>query len=173
VVEVVEQAEYIRVPPVVSGAGVTLGIEFSSDVLDELRELHQQNWDEIEVKYLGAKMDPDYDLLDQAERRDRAVLFTMRNIDGELIGNSLFFIGPSLHVQGERVANEDTFFITKEYRDKKLALSFLSYIRTALKSMEIDRVTMTDKSPVGGKPLDRLFNAAGFIPVAKTYITKL
>ena len=166
---------YVRFQPIGSSDGsVIFGCEFSANCLSELKDLHQQQWDEIEVNYLGVEMAPDYVYLDSAEVRKRAVLFTVRDADtGVMVGNALFLVGPSLHVMGETVANEDVFFLVKDYRGRQLSIDFMAYMKACLSTFGVDRMTMTDKSPVGGKALERFFMATGFTRVASLYITKL
>ena len=168
----VAEPEYYGFPPY-AYEDVSFGVEKISVMLPELRELHQQNWDEIEFGYLGYAMDPDYDLAIQLEERGRFICFTVRDETGAMIGNSLFTMGPNLHLQGKLSATEDTFFLTKDKRRKGIAVAWLTYIRAYLHSLGVSHMAMTDKHPVGGKSLEPLFTFTGFKKIATIYLANI
>lgn len=168
-----KDTKYIQ-PPVWLPGGYYCGVESIETYLEEVKKQHAEHWKETEYGYLGAELKGDYEWVAAAEQRGRVMMFTLREeMHAKLVGNAMILIGPALHMKGLSVATEDTFFIDPEYRKKGLASDFITYIKVTLARKGVSYLTMTDKFPVGGKSLEKLFAAHDFAPVARTYIAKL
>ena len=167
-----EEIDYYG-PEVIVYEDVLFGVERLADMEEDIRQLHRDHWNETETLYLNEPLDPDYEYLRNAEECRRLVVFTVRDADGVMVGNCMFFISRNIHMKTKLTATEDTFFLIKSRRGKGLAAAWLEYMKTALASLGITYVVMTDKSPVGGKALDKLFKFSGFREIATTYMLKL
>lgn len=167
-----EGVKYYGFDPVRYG-DYTIGLESIGEILDEIRTLHQEHWDETEVLYLDRPMDPDYELFVSYEGGRRFVLFTVRDPDENLVGDLGYYLGLSTHHAGLLQAKEDFFFITKEHRGGGVARHFLRYAENCLIQLGVKLIGMTDKSPCGGKSLRPLMEAEGYKAVALAYIKEV
>ena len=150
-----------------------LGLERMTEMLPEIRKLHADHWDETEVLYLDDKLDPDYEMMEYLEQNARMLCFTIRDGKGNMVGNSMFFLAHSTHIKNVLQATEDTFFISKDHRGGGLAGAFICYIERYLRGLGVVYMGMSDKSPCGGKSLQRLMQANGFKSIAVHYLKKI
>ena len=151
---------------------IAIGIEAMSDILDEIAPLHKAHYQETEVAYLDHPYDPDYLRLCSLENDGGYVVFTIR-VGQKLAGYVQYHIFRDLHTQGIYVAREDCFYITPEFRGKKLAPKLLNFAEHGLKQLHCAYVGMTSKSPVGGADIRPFLEGRGYRMVAEYYCKKL
>ena len=150
-----------------------IGLESIGEIIDEIRTLHQEHWDETEVLYLDRPMDPDYEMFVSYEGNRRFVLFTVRDENENLVGDLGYYLGLSTHHAGLLQAKEDFFFITKEHRGGGVAKHFLRFAEDCLTKLGVKLIGMTDKSPCGGKSLRPFLESEGYKAVALAYIKEV
>ena len=171
-IDEVPKAKYFGFPPLGTNKYV-IGLESISNIVDEIRHVHQAHWDETEVLYLDRPMNPDYDLFMAKEAERQFVLFTVRDTNGELIGDLGYFLGLSTHHEGMLQAKEDFFFINKQHRKSGIATQLLQYAETQLKELGVKLIGMSDKSPCGGKSLEPFLTREGYKKVAIAYVKEV
>lgn len=151
-----------------------IGMEKLENTITELRKLHEAHYEETETLYKERQLNPDYDAYINLEHQGKFVLFTIRNTrDGMLVGDLMYYLGPSTHTKGVLLAKEDAFFISKEHRGGQLAKKFLQYSESCLLQLNVGQIGMTDKSPCGGKSLEKLLKPLGYTPVALQYVKEI
>ena len=154
------------------GGDYIIGIEHIAACRDQLAPLHEEHYAETEG-YIGEPLVADYDRYAMLEQRGGFVLFTARMVpDMPIVGNLMYFIGPSMHGQYQ-VAKEDAFFITRDHRKGFLALRLLKYAEECLRGLGVRYMGMSTKAPSGGPDLDPLLRRAGFSPIAIYYGKRL
>jgi len=157
-------------PKPVEYKGYFLGREPIWHIREGITKMWAEHWEETEALYRDDPMRPDYDRFAEYEKLGAFVVFTVRRVeDYEIVGDLMFFIGPDMHHAGDTMAKEDAFFLTPECRGGGLALKLVEYAENALADMGIAKMGMSDKSPAGGKSLDRFLGSLGFKPVAISY----
>ena len=136
--------------------------------------LHQEHWNDTEVRYRGDGMNPDYERFARDQRNGHFTVFTARHIDtAELVANLMYFLSHDYHNKDNLVGVEDAFFVTPEHRRGRLAIRLLDYAEEVLKGLGVNFVGMSDKSPCGGADLSRLLKRRGYNPVAVYYLKEL
>ena len=152
-----------------------IGCERVHQVVDELDVLHREHWNETEVLYLNREMDVDYERYIHMEDNGQFLLFTVRDAEDDvrMVGNLIYFIGDSVHTKGYLQAKEDSFFLTKSARSGKLAMDVIKFAEKSLASVGIQSVGMSDKSPCGGRSLDKMMRRLGYKPVAVYYVKEV
>jgi GNAT superfamily N-acetyltransferase len=154
--------------------GFVYGMEPIMPRKDEFTDIWSQHWGETETLYLDGEVKPDYSLMHDYQVMGKLALFTVRHEEtGELAGNLAYYLGPSTHVAGKKQAMEDFFFVSKPYRKGRIALKLLKYAEDCLKQLGVDYIGMTDKSPVGGKSLEKLMTRQGYRQIAVYYMKTL
>jgi len=170
---VVARSPIYHGPEPVTYRDCVIGVERLEDVVDDIRFLHKEHWDETETLYLPGRMDPDYERMIMMEREYRFVLFVVRGPTGDIVGNLAYHMNYSLHQRGLLIASEDAFFITKAYRNGRLAIKLLEYAERILAGVGVHCLTIGDKSPAGGASLEKLVTRRGYQPVVKGYVKML
>lgn len=152
-------------------AGVTYGIERIADIEDEVRVLHHEHYIETETLYLDTEFSPSYDRYKASEAAAQFVMFTAR-VGQQLVGYLQYYVFDDMHTD-MKVAREDAFFITAEFRGQRLAPGMLTYAEDALKQLGCKKVGMTSKEPVGGPDIGPFLEKCGYEPVAMFYMKDL
>lgn len=167
-----KSVKYFGFPPEGHGA-YTIGLESIGNIVDEIRVLHQEHWDETEVLYKVRPMNPDYDTMVSYEASRRFILFTVRDADNKLVGDLGYYLGLSTHHAGMLQAKEDFFFLTKDHRGGGTARHLLRYAEKCLVQCGVKLIGMTDKSPCGGKSLKPFLEGEGYTTVAMYYMKEV
>ena len=142
-------------------------VERFADVLPELHPLHEEHFAETELHRLGLGLKVNYDYMADMERRGQMVQFTARDRQtNRLVGNIRMYLQESLHT-GTTYASEDTFFVTKDYRQGFAALRFWQFMEESLRAIGV-REFRTD-SKVTNK-VHRLNEYCGYKHVANKYV---
>lgn len=121
-----------------------LHVERLSDVLDEIKPVHQAHWQETEKYRHGIELNPNYEYMCNAEANGRFMLFTVRH-EGKLVGNCMMYLSKSTHTQ-RWVAEEDTIFILPEYRKGRLGVRLIHYVEQVLRGMGVTEIRVTVKT---------------------------
>lgn len=153
--------------------GYTFGLEPMAKCVDEVRKVHQAHWDETEVLYLTRPMDPDYEMFASMEANRQFLFFSIRDAEGELVGNFGFYLALSSHFKGQLMAKEDFLFIHKDHRKGGLARAFYQYAEKCLIKLGVKLIGISDKAPCGGKSLKPLLSREGFKEVATVYVKEV
>lgn len=123
--------------------GVMFHVERLADCLDEVKTLHQTQWEEVER--VRDHLDPDYDAIINAETSGRYVLFTAKR-DGVMIGNCGIYLYQSAHNK-MLCAKEDTMFLVSKERKGLMASKFFDYCESMLtEKAGVKEVTMKVKT---------------------------
>lgn len=146
--------------------GFIFKAERLKDILDEIHPLHEAHFQETEKHRLGFGLDVDYDAMLSSERRGQLLQFTMRTLDGKLVGNIRMYINKSLHT-GTLYASEDTYFVLPEYRQGFAALRFWQFMEDCVKSIGV-REVRTDSKVLN--KVHKLNDYLGYKHVANKYV---
>lgn len=87
-----------------------------SDIFDEFKEAIEKRREEIK-EVLGYYLDPDYETYRLVADSGRALVVTLRDEEGKIVGWSLYYISASLRRKAEFEAENHTIFVDKEYRE--------------------------------------------------------
>lgn len=164
---------YYYFPPEEHGNYV-IGAERIADIETSIRRLHQEHWNDTEVRYRSDELDPDYERYAAEQVNGNFIVFTGRcAATAELVANLMYFINRDFHNKDVVAAIEDAFFVTLAHRRGRLAIRLLDYAERNLQSLGVNCIGMSDKSPCGGVSLDRLLSRRGYRPVALFYLKDL
>jgi len=118
--------------------------EYFESVLEELKPIHQEHWNETEGYRHGIPLNPDYGYIINAERTGRLMLFTVRK-EGVLVGNCMMYLTQSTHTR-KWVAEEDTIFISKDHRKGRVGIKLIQYVEKVLTKLSITEIRVTVKT---------------------------
>lgn len=138
------------------------------DLLDELRHLHAEHWQETETHRPDVAMDPDYERVMDLEQQGRYFLIVARHDDGTLVGNYGSYLARSTHTK-LMTATEDTLFISAAHRRGRLGVAMIRYCENTLRALGVAELNVSVKLVNHvGPMLERM----GYTPTGTQY-TKL
>ena len=158
-------------PPKIEN-NVAIGVEHFSDMVDEIRVLHEAHFNETETEYLDAEFNPNYDYYKKLEKEGAFICFTVR-IGWEMVAYLQYYVFRDLHTQGVQNAREDAFFVHPLARSKHVGGSLLVYAEEALTRLGCNYVGMTSKAPIGAPDIGPFLEKRDYRPVAVYYAKKL
>lgn len=144
----------------------TIRAERFRDILPEIHQLHVEHWQETEKHRHGLRMNPNYEAMLARERAGEMVQFTLRDSDGQLVGNCRVYINVSLHTQ-TRYASEDTLFIKPQYRGGFVVMALMKFAENSMRAIGITE--MRTNSKVINKA-DVLMRRMRYTPVAIEFV---
>ena len=133
------------VPPELSSiayAKYVFCVEPLPNCFAELAEQHQAQWSEVER--VRQVLDPDYDALLHSEQVGKRIQFTIRDEQGQLVGNCGCYVTVSTHTK-QLKGSEDTMYIAPEHRKGLLAVKFFKYCESVLLSLGVKEIGVTTK----------------------------
>lgn len=138
---------YFR-PPHTEGS-VVIGLEHFTDMVNEIRPLHEAHFHETEVLYIDEPFEPTYDRYMDLEKRGDFVCFTVR-VGWQMVAYIQYYLYDDLHARQAKNAREDAFYVHPSARSGGLGGQLLEYAETALTALGCKYVGMTTKAPLGG-----------------------
>lgn len=125
-----------------------------ADIFDEFVAAIEARREEIK-EVLGYYLDPDYETYKLAADNGRALVITLRNDEGKIVGWSLYYIAASLRRKSEFEAENHTIFVDKEYR-KKYGARIISDADKFLKRLGVKRTRFANDIEAFGRILSSL-----------------
>jgi len=165
------QPKYYATPPKIEGS-VAIGLEKFSDMLPEIKLLHEAHFNETEAAYLDEEFDPNYESYIAMEGDGRFVCFTVR-FDGQMVAYLQYYVFRDQHAQHVLQAREDALFVHRLVRGRKVSHHLLAYAEDALRILGCKYVGMTNKAPVGAPDIGPFLERREYRPVALYYVKNL
>ena len=132
-----------------------------SDILEEIKILHKEQWDETENYRYALNFNPNYKRLIEFNEIGYYLIFTARS-NGKLVGQLSMYVTESMHTQTS-LAQEDTLFLTKSARGGRSAYRLVQFAENHLKNLGVKEIYCTVKSGANSR---RLIEALGYTHVA-------
>lgn len=120
---------------------IVLSVETVDQVLEDIKPLLKDHWEEIASFKDKIPFAPDYEAYRRVEKSGNLLICTVRD-DGKLIGYSIYFIRQGVHYSKTIVATNDIFYIAPGYRRKLInrkliAIELINYAETILKQSRL------------------------------------
>lgn len=142
-------------------------IKYSEERLDDIISeigglliLHKQ-----ELRGDQFKLDVNWSMYKNLESKNMLHITTVRN-DELLVGYCVFVLTHLAHYQNEKVANNDVFFLHKDYRKGLAGYKLLKKSIDFIKKRGVNIILMTVKL---SKDYPQIFKRLGFKPIEKVY----
>lgn len=110
------------------------------DIMNEMKILTKEHYQEITLYKDKVKLDPDWNAYKMMEDKNQFFLFTAR-VDGELVGYSAFFVKPHIHYKELMVASNDVLFLNKKHRTGLTGIKLIKYSEQKLKEIGVNKIT--------------------------------
>lgn len=136
-----------------------------SDILEELKPLLIEHWEELANNKDVRPLDPDYPMYLAMNDMDILRIFTVRD-DGKLIGYSIWIIANNLHYKTWKYAVSDIYYLDPDVRGTGTSFLFFFKIEDWLKSLGVKSITVQDKL---NHSHSIFFNKLGYTPIEQHY----
>lgn len=111
---------------------LVFGVESLHVVKDDGAALFAQHYEELTLDRHAVELSPIWAEYAALESINRLLVFTAR--DGEkMVGYGVFFVTRHMHYADLTVAQNDVFFLQKDYRIGKAGIDFKDYCENAVK----------------------------------------
>ncbi len=130
---------------------ITYALEKLSDILEELKPLHIEQWKETESYRSEIPFLPDYERYLQFNAIDYYLIFAVRR-DGVLVGHLSVYVSKSMHTQ-TLLAMEDSLFLTHSARGGRTAFRLFQFAEAYLKGIGVREIYCSVKTGAKSKAL--------------------
>lgn len=132
--------------------------EFIKDVLEELKPLLEDHWEEVAWYKDKIKLNPDYEKYIMMQEANSLLFVTARD-EGKLVGYNVNFLQYHPHYSDHIFAVNDIIFLHPDYRHGKVAKEMLEGTEELLKHLGVSVVTLHMKP---AHPFQTLAEHCGF-----------
>ena len=144
---------------------ITYAVERATDIIEEIKPLLQEHYEEIARHQDKIKLNPNYDTYRSMDEAGLLHVITVRD-DGVLVGYFICVVMPNLHYQDCLCAVNDILFVGKPYRKGLLAFKMLKYAEKTLRERGVDKVLINMKLAHDFGPLlERL----GYVEIERVF----
>ena len=129
--------------------------EVYQEVIEELKPLFKDHYEEIAMYKDKIALNPDYDKYDTLG--EHLFIVTARD-EGTLIGYTIFFVNNHLHYKDHMYAANDIIYIDPKYRHDVAAFEMMEYAEDLLKHMGVSVISMHMKAYAAFETLMKALN---------------
>jgi len=139
--------------------------ETYDQVIDEIKPLLEDHWEEIALHKDTIKLNPDYDRYEKMFKSGQMRIVTARD-DGKLVGYCILMLYHHIHYKDQFMAMDDIFFIAKDYRKGLTGVKLFIKTEEIMKQYGVKKLSMNvkvhqDVGPIferlGYKETERMF----------------
>jgi GNAT superfamily N-acetyltransferase len=140
-------------------------LEKFEDVIEEMKPLLKDHWEEIAINQDKIKLNPNIDAYQSLQDGGLLRIYTARD-NGTLFGYFAVVVSPNLHYQDHVFAECDVIFISKEYRNKHIGSEFISFVESSLTKEGVSVFCINTKVH---KAFDGLLSFLGYDLIERKY----
>lgn len=134
-------------------------------ILEELKPIFSQHWEEIAMYQDVVEYAPDWDKYFALERSDILHLLTARD-DGKLVGYFMALVIPGMHYKHTTYAMNDILFLHPDYRKTGLSIDLFKYAEAYFVGLGVDVMSIHMKVYA---PFDNLCLGLGYDCAERLY----
>jgi len=147
-------------------------IEFKNDdylaCLEEWKQIIDEHYDELSVTKEYA-LEPDFEAYEKIWNSGGLRFISCRDNE-KLVGYIIFFVAPHIHYKSCITAQEDIYYLKKEYRKGRTGIKLFQFADNLLKEQGVNRVIYNTKVHQDNS---RLFEYLGYKFVDKVFTKML
>lgn len=125
--------------------GISYAVEPLEDILEELKPLLEEHYEEVAMYKDRVKLDPDYEKYLTLSELGILHCVTVRD-KGVLIGYFITFIQPHLHYQETLYGVNDILFLEPSYRGSDVAVKLFMFAEERLRDEGVDVLVLHMKT---------------------------
>ena len=118
--------------------------ETFDQVIDEIKPLLEDHWEEIALHKDTIKLNPDYGRYESMFKSGSMRIVTARD-DGKLVGYCIMLLYHHIHYKDQFMAMDDIFFIAKDYRKGLTGVKLFIKTEEIMKQYGVTKLSMNVK----------------------------
>ena len=118
--------------------------ETFDQVIDEIKPLLEDHWEEIALHKDTIKLNPDYGRYEQMFKSGSMRIVTARD-DGKLVGYCIMMLYHHIHYKDQFMAMDDIFFIDKDYRKGLTGVKLFIKTEEIMKKYGVTKLSLNVK----------------------------
>ena len=118
--------------------------ETFDQVIDEIKPLLEDHWEEIALHKDTIKLNPDYGRYEAMFKSGSMKIVTARD-DGKLVGYCIMLLYHHIHYKDQFMAMDDIFFIAKDYRKGLTGVKLFIKTEEIMKQYGVTKLSMNVK----------------------------
>lgn len=119
--------------------------ETFDQVIDEIKPLLEDHWEEIALHKDSIKLNPDFSRYEQMFKSGNMRIVTARD-DGKLVGYCIMMLYYHIHYKDQYMAMDDIFFIAKDYRKGLTGVKLFIKTEEIMKQYGVTKLSMNVKT---------------------------
>jgi GNAT superfamily N-acetyltransferase len=123
---------------------ITYQEETFEQVIEEIKPLLEDHWEEIALHKDSIKLNPDYGLYEELFKTGKMRIVTARD-DSKLVGYCIMLLYHHIHYKDQFMAMDDIFFIAKEYRKGLTGVKLFIKTEEIMKQYGVTKLSMNVK----------------------------
>ena len=139
--------------------------EFLSTVVEDIKPLLKEHWEEIALNREKIKLNPDWDTYEDLEHQGKLKVFTARQ-DGSLVGYFVVIVSHHIHYKDHLFASNDIIYLSPEHRKGFTGVKLIKFAEKHLKNDGVSVMVINSKDH---KPFHSLMEFLKFKPVERLY----
>lgn len=139
--------------------------EFLETVIDDIKPLLEDHWEEIALNKDKIKLNPDWDCYAFLEQQGKLKIFTARD-DGELLGYFVVIVGQNPHYKDHLFASNDVIYISPQHRKGFTGIKLIKFAEKCLKEDGVSVLAINTKVH---QPFDKLMDFLKFRKIERVY----
>lgn len=144
---------------------LTIQEERIEDCFEQVKAIFPEHWEELALDKDKVKLDPDYEVYFEAERRGQLLLVTIRK-DAAVIGYFVGFIRTDLHYKTCLTCRMDIFMLKKEHRGSSIGIKLFKTVQRICNNRGVKRIVVGSKTH---KDASKLFEFLGYTEIERFY----
>lgn len=146
-------------------APVEFAVEAYREVVEEVKGLLEDHWQEIALDKDAIKLEPDWDNYRWLAERGMLHIVTARD-DGWLVGYHVSVVRPHMHYRSSLTCYADIMYLKPEYRLGMTGYKLIRFFRDSVKARGVQKIYMMTKLALD---LDPILRRLGFTPIERVY----
>ena len=146
-------------------SNIIFKVETYHEVIEEMKPLFDQHWEEIAIHQDKIKLNPDYSRYEELDSTGMLHIVTARD-EGKLVGYFISFLEYHLHYKDHIFASNDICFLLPEYRHAEAGIGLFQYAERNLKDIGVSVIMIHMKTHA---PFDTLCEVLEYENVERTY----
>lgn len=125
---------------------ITYQTEAYHEVIEDLKEILPQHYEEVALYRDKIDLNPDYDFYEDGYYEANSIHFFTARDNGKLVGYVVTMIYPNPHYKDHIYAVNDLLYVLPEYRHTEVAVQMLKQFEQEMKDLGVSVMTMHMKT---------------------------
>lgn len=134
-------------------------------VVEDIKPLIKQHWEQIAVNKDKIKLNPDWQAYEDLNLAGHLKIYTARD-NGKLVGYFIVGVSTHIHYKDHKFANNDILFVQPNSRAGMTGYKLINFAEQQLKKLGVSVININTKTHA---PFDKLLERMGYDLTEKNF----